>query len=619
MASHVRLAVASVLVLAPQMVLLGCGSGSSSPKDSGSDTTGAGGDAGVTDGGGADQKVDAGPPGAPGNLAAQEMDRRQVSYQLTWTAPTGSPVTGYQIRYAKVPIDSANFDDNTVTTAVTYTNTPAQPGATDGQLVKNLYIETGYYFAVAAVNSNGVQSTIVSTTAASTSHFHVSTLAGSTTVTNEEFGYQLDTSGDVNKDGLSDLVVGVFNGQHAYLYLGTRTSFPTAPTVTFSVDAAATPVPSASFGRGVAIIGDIDNDGIDDIAISDRASPARVFIFKGRTTWPATLTHAMADYVISVDATYNNALFGGSIARLGDFNGDGVQDFAIGANLFGTAQNGRVVIILGKVGFPAALALPDAVNSIVIDADATLTNPNLGYRVLGLGHFYNATAGTTLVVSAPGGTAGQANSDGRLYAFHGQNATANGAIPIASADASVVGPGLRARLGTVLTNLGGLFGTLPSVGSGNPSDRSTTTPMGSAWVFNGTLTAGGGGPFASHIVITQATATNVGEALIGGGISGMDGSYSLIGGDTKPDVIQVPQTGTSFYIIDGRTLAGPPTPTSPVESATAGSVTLAYPANWTATGEAEGKLAADFDGDGYPDFVIANASGTVAGSVVAYW
>ena len=29
----------------------------------------------------------------------------------------GAPVTGYQIRYAKVPIDASNFDDLAVTTA----------------------------------------------------------------------------------------------------------------------------------------------------------------------------------------------------------------------------------------------------------------------------------------------------------------------------------------------------------------------------------------------------------------------------------------------------------------------------------------------------------------------
>jgi hypothetical protein len=69
---------------------------------------------------------------------------------ITWTAPgdNGSPVAGYEVRYAKVPITAANFDDNAVTTAVTYTGAPPNPGQPDGIDVAPLYIENDYYFAL---------------------------------------------------------------------------------------------------------------------------------------------------------------------------------------------------------------------------------------------------------------------------------------------------------------------------------------------------------------------------------------------------------------------------------------------------------------------------------------
>ena len=41
-----------------------------------------------------------------------------------------------------------------------------------------------------------------------------------------------------------------------------------------------------------------------------------------------------ANYVITVDATYDGSILGAIIARLGDFNGDGVDDFALGATVF---------------------------------------------------------------------------------------------------------------------------------------------------------------------------------------------------------------------------------------------------------------------------------------------
>ena len=51
-------------------------------------------------------------------------------------------------------------------------------------------------------------------------HFNVTTLTGTSGLSNEQFGSQLDGSGDVNGDGLSDLVVGSTAGQHAYLFFG---------------------------------------------------------------------------------------------------------------------------------------------------------------------------------------------------------------------------------------------------------------------------------------------------------------------------------------------------------------------------------------------------------------
>ena len=74
------------------------------------------------------------PPDAPLGLAAAVRDRRQTSFQLSWTAPAdnGQPVTGYEVRYARVPINAGNFDDTSVTTALTYTDAPAAPGSPDG-------------------------------------------------------------------------------------------------------------------------------------------------------------------------------------------------------------------------------------------------------------------------------------------------------------------------------------------------------------------------------------------------------------------------------------------------------------------------------------------------------
>ena len=287
-------------------------------------------------------------------------------------------------------------------------------------VVKDLYIENNYYFAVEATNSAGTSIWMQATSAPVAAHFNL-TLFPSTSGTNEELGYSLSADGDLNGDGLSDVLAGTYNSGKAYLFFGNAalgtpavaTAAPSgAPAVVFSGAA-------AGFGTAVAQIGDIDGDGRPDLAIADPLNANVVYIYKGRATWPLTLTDLQADYVISGDTSYSTSLLGTSMARIGDFNGDGINDFAIGARNYATFV-GRVVIILGKASGFASVTLPDTVNAITIDGDATLGRPYFGYRVLGLGHFYPATVGTTLIVSAPGTPSSTTANAGHVYAFHGQ-------------------------------------------------------------------------------------------------------------------------------------------------------------------------------------------------------
>ena len=99
----------------------------------------------------------------------------------------------------------------------------------------------------------------------------------------------------------------------------------------------------------------------------------------------------------------------------------------------------------------------------------------------------------------------------------------------------VVGPAGNNRIGAALSNLGPILGPLPSVGSGNPVER-VPTPSGNAYVFSGTAATG---PFASKVVVYQARRVGLsGMAIIGGGVSGLDQSFSLIG-DSTPDLVVV--------------------------------------------------------------------------------
>jgi hypothetical protein len=547
-------------------------------------------------------EVGAGPPNPVTNLSAAVQDRRATSFRLTWTAPassTGGQVAGYKVRSAKVPITDANFDDATVTSVVPYGATPASPGSPDGVTTPNLYIENDYYFAVAALGGDGSASAIVPTSAPVRAHFNVTNIP-SALGSAERFGFSVSGDGDLNGDGISDIAVGTVGVGRAYLIFGSATFSSPGPGVTFTGA-------STGFGFRVAQIGDIDDDGLPDLAISDAQSALKVYIYKGRASWPMTLTDAQADYVISTDASYAGSLFGFSLARLGDFTGDGIDDFAIGARSFNGGV-GRVIVIPGSAGF-SSVALPDTSHAITIDGDASFGSSAFGYKVLGLGHYYTATTGTTLVISAPSGTLSTPAAVGHIYAFHGQSGT-GGAIALSSADNMVAGLTANAKIGVALTNLGPIVNGFRSVGIGNTLDTSGVPGTnGTAYIASGTPSTS---PFASLQVAYLTGESQTGAIVIGGGISGRDASLSLIG-DGTPDLVLSGENGSVLAIADGAKLAARG---SPVDLGGKAEVNVALPTGW-GSGEAASSIIPDINGDGVVDFCLGSL--TNPGAVLVYW
>ncbi len=105
--------------------------------------------------------------------------------------------------------------------------------------------------------------------------------------------------------------------------------------------------PSSTWlGIEVAGIGDFDGDGHDDIAITaKRPASGIVGIFRGPI---APGNHAFEDANIALAAEWDRDDFGASIAALGDIDGDGKHDIAIGAPSGIEPYEGRVYIVHGR-------------------------------------------------------------------------------------------------------------------------------------------------------------------------------------------------------------------------------------------------------------------------------
>jgi hypothetical protein len=181
---------------------------------------------------------------------------------------------------------------------------------------------------------------------------------------NDMLGSSAAIVGDVNGDGIDDLVAGAPHGPvvfvdpgRAYVFFGP---------VTGAISAAAADVILTGeaindlFGTSVASAGDVNNDGLADFLVGAEQTfndgPGKAYLFLGPLSESASAATAAATFIgeVSKDS------FGHSVSTAGDVNGDGFDDVIIGAwdNATGGLRAGRSYLFLGPLSgtIPAAQA-----------------------------------------------------------------------------------------------------------------------------------------------------------------------------------------------------------------------------------------------------------------------
>lgn len=209
---------------------------------------------------------------------------------------------------------------------------------------------------------------------------------------NSRFGWSVDGAGDMNGDGVPDLIVGAPFGTpsagSAFAFSGSTGALLTTWTGT---------APGDQFGFAVCSPGDLDGDGLGDVAIGapfadpNGMNSGRVEVFSG----------ADGALILTLEGSAPWDQFGYALDGAGDVNTDGVPDLLIGAPFEDTS------------GFNAgsAFVYSGADGTLLLAFHGALAGDWLGSSVAAAGDI-NADGIPDLALGLPGSDLGGLDSGG---------------------------------------------------------------------------------------------------------------------------------------------------------------------------------------------------------------
>jgi hypothetical protein len=222
-------------------------------------------------------------------------------------------------------------------------------------------------------------------------------------VANDASGVSVSNVSDMNGDGLADLLVGASGASKSYVVYGktgsTAVDLTNLGTQGFVMNGAAT----FDAGWSVSNAGDVNGDGLTDLIVGAPNSGYRLgtsYVVFGQTgNAPIDLTNLGNNGFVINSFTSTELRSGWSVSAAGDVNGDGLADVIVGAY---TSQNivSMNYVVFGQTGTNAVDITNLGTRGFSIMGDSNATSYS-GYSVSNAGDV-NGDGLADLVVAAPG-------------------------------------------------------------------------------------------------------------------------------------------------------------------------------------------------------------------------
>jgi len=358
-----------------------------------------------------------------------------------------------------------------------------------------------------------------------------------TSTASDNLGGRAVSFGDIDDDGVADLAVGGFGNDVVAIWYGPITGgTSSAPDALITNDTGS----DNNLGIGLAMDGDLNGDGFDDLAVgasTHGGNDGGVYVFYGPIA--GNLTTSDADALL--EATSGGGQAGGWVAYLGDVVGDGTDALGIGARYddTGGSDSGRVYVVSGGPTGTVDLSAADAI------LDGTEASGTL---------WHSAAAGDVDDDGEDDFWAGGLGQDttvtngGQAYLYYGP---VSGTFAATDADVTISGDIQGGGLGYDMDNAGDFNGDgeIDFV-VGAPYKDSTGASVGTTYVFFGPITADTSSSSADLTLTAATSAGFQGGAVTGAGDVNGDGYDDILIGDYSADA-PASNAGSCFVVYGG--------------------------------------------------------------------
>ncbi|MBF0418007.1 MAG: FG-GAP repeat protein, partial [Magnetococcales bacterium] len=465
-------------------------------------------------------------------------------------------------------------------------------------------------------------------------------------------GYAVGSLGDINGDGLDDLIIGTYNADTNYAGPGScyvvfgSTSLPGSAMNLATLNGANGfqlfgAYNGDQLGRSVRGAGDINGDGFDDMIVgairydrpdgqnNDLTSSGAAYVIYGKSgAWNAeesvqTLIGASGTGAFRILGVEKYDYAGVSVASAGDINGDGYADLLIGADYADSVPGnnpddryGAAYLVYGKAGgFGSQIDLADLSGGNGFRMMGTAQGDYVGWSVSSAGDV-NGDGLDDMLVGAFKAVSNGINLSGAAFVIFGNTDSSAGGVVLPALNGTtgfrISGLGVGDYLGRSVASAGdfngdgfddiliGAAGASPAIVAGYHNPGSAYILYGKGSGFASSIDLANLGAHDGFRVEGLGSTQELGYSVSGAGDLNQDGYDDVILGAPGSAPIMVGGSNEASYVLYGGNYTGA-LPTWSMGFKVLGERAYDY------SGKAV-SMAGDVNGDGLADVIIGASS-----------